>query len=165
MTFVERIDLIVEKYGCVCAGLAAVVLSWVLLPRGFFCGNGDFFKELLSTYATIATILSGMAAAASSNFMTHSSNTLLSILKKHKLFLPIIAYANRASVGNAVVTIFSMTLLFMLKCVSIRSWMFYLCCVWIGAAVYGFAAFIRISIIFCKSAKKTLELEDDDSSR
>lgn len=160
MNFTIKIESLFEQYGCIAAGIIAPILFWFYFPLVLSEDGNAFFRELLTTYATIATIFSGLLATATSNFMTHSSNEIIKLLKKHKFFLPIISFSSKATISNAVSAVFSMVLVLILKFYS--SWNLFIlpCCLWGMCAAYSFAAFIRVAIIFHLSSKKTFELEN-----
>ena len=160
MGFTIKIESLFEQYGCIVAGIIAPVLFLVYFPSVLSEDGNVFFRELLTTYATIATIFSGLLATTTSNFMTHSSNEIIKLLKTHKFLLSIISFSSKATISNAVSAVLSMVLVLILKFYSSWDVLILPCCLWGICAAYGFVAFIRVAIIFHLSSKKTFELEN-----
>ena len=150
---------LVEKWGCCIAAAVAFFIFRNYAPHTLSTGRCDLLREILTTYATITAIFSGLLTTAASNFMTHSSNIVMELLQKHKLLFPIINYCTRAILANAVVTAFSLMLSLLLKIYHWSGFVFYFSCAWVALAVYSFFSFVRISLIFYYSTKKSFELE------
>jgi len=162
MSCITKIESVFEKWGCCVFATFIFILLLLYFPRALSEDCNKFFRELLSTYATVAAILSGLLTAATSNFMTHSSNEIISLLKKHNFFLPIISYSSKAAVSNGVSAALSMIFILVLKFFPAWNFLFLICCIWGTCAAYGFVAFIRVSIIFHLSFKKTFELKNHE---
>ena len=160
MNYLEKIKIFIEHWIC-------IIISVLSLSIAILCAdllsNSDlskFLLELLTTYATIASLLTGLLTNAMSNFLSHSSNEIIYLLKKHSFFQTIVNYSQKATIANGISICLSFVFIFLIKfCKSefILKWTFVL---WTTIAAYGFSSYLRAAYIFNLSAKKTFELSE-----
>ena len=151
-----------EKYCCLVLAITTAVIAYFTSPFPLAKGDEQFFIELFTTYATISSLLAGLMTTATSNFLSHSY--LINLLKKHRLFQPIVSYAQQATIFNCIALSLSFVLIFGIKFYPSHKITCLIYYVLSFVAGYSFMAFIRASYIFARSSSKAMELDDNTNN-